>query len=810
MNINLQINGKEVTVKEGKTIMEVAAKLGIYIPHFCYHPKLSIAANCRMCLVDVEKSPKPLPACATAALDGMVVRVDSPKAKEAQNSVMEFLLINHPLDCPICDQGGECQLQDLAVGYGMSKSRYAEEKRVVVEKNLGSLIATDMTRCIHCTRCVRFGREIGGIMELGMAGRGEHAEIMPFIERTVNSELSGNMIDVCPVGALTSKPFRFTARPWELSQKLGIATHDAWGSNLVLHVKDNVIKRVTPHDNHAINQCWISDRDRFSYTGLQAPDRAQSPLFRSPDARQFNKVPWQESIRFVVRAVKSAIAAHGANKIGFLASPSATNEELFLLQKIARGLGCDNLDSRLRQRDFSSVVPTEYGFRIAEMAKAGALLLVGASPPDEAPLLAARLRGQRRQPTMSIGPRALSERMPIVAEAVMRPSQLAENLHHINCFLGLSHHSSESLFDKTKLPAALENIAHRLKQTQGAKHIILGAAVCESPYLDAILKQVNILSTDLDIKVGALCGGANAAGANRFGFFPQQDGMHTQAMLDESLEAAVLFNCEPADFAEQSRAESFLLRTKFVCGIVSHVGGLERFADVLLPTAAFGENEGTITNGEGVSQQFTAAVPPPGEARPGWKILRVLGEALGIDGFDFESLDEVRAMMADFAPSANANPPPDSQTNVDSGNKASSPQNHRAQTNTNSPADLEKEDGEKWELAGGCAPYHADMVVRRSEVLQKTAIGKKASTAFLNPQDMAALSLDNGAAVRLSDGENEWDSRVFADKNIAPGVVDAHPPNLRTNGITLRALAETEHAESALPAKHSMAKAVAA
>ena len=348
--ISLEIDGKTVEVPAGSTVMDAANKLGIYIPHFCWHKKLSIAANCRMCLVQIEKAPKPLPACATPVANGQKVYTHSEYAHKAQHAVMEFLLINHPLDCPICDQGGECQLQDLAVGYGASASRFEEMKRVVPNKNLGPLISTDMTRCIHCTRCVRFGQEIAGVMELGMAGRGEHSEILAFVGKTVDSELSGNVIDLCPVGALTSKPFRYTARTWELSRERSVSPHCGLGANLVVQVKQNRVMRVLPLENEAINECWLSDKDRFAYQGLNAPDRLTTPMLR--EGGRWREVDWPTALDAVAKGLAQVRDTHGRDAIGFLATPHSTLEELHLLAKLARGLGSDNVDFRLRQTDF--------------------------------------------------------------------------------------------------------------------------------------------------------------------------------------------------------------------------------------------------------------------------------------------------------------------------------------------------------------------------------------------------------------------------------------------------------------------------
>ncbi|MDP3686326.1 MAG: NADH-quinone oxidoreductase subunit NuoG, partial [Sulfurimicrobium sp.] len=362
--------------------------------HFCYHKKLSIAANCRMCLVQVEKAPKPLPACATPVTDGMKVLTRSESAIRAQKGVMEFLLINHPLDCPICDQGGECQLQDLAVGFGGVASRYEEEKRVVANKELGPLISTDMTRCIHCTRCVRFGQEISGVMELGQAGRGEHSEIMPFVERTVDSELSGNMIDLCPVGALTSKPFRYTARAWELTRRASVSPHDSLGSNLAVHVKSNRVMRVVPRENESINECWLSDKDRYSYEALNSEQRLTQPMIKRHG--EWQECDWQTALEYVANGLKRIRDDHGADQIGALASPHSTLEELYLVQKLVRGLGSGNVDHRTRQSDFSADGATRgapwLGQSIAAVQELDCILVVGSNLRKDHPLLAHRLR----------------------------------------------------------------------------------------------------------------------------------------------------------------------------------------------------------------------------------------------------------------------------------------------------------------------------------------------------------------------------------------------------------------------------------
>ncbi len=429
------IDGIETEVRNGATVMEAANGLGIYIPHFCYHKQLSIAANCRMCLVQVEKAPKPLPACATPVADGMKVMTRSDYARTAQDGVMEFLLINHPLDCPICDQGGECQLQDLAVGYGKSASRFTEEKRVVLNKNLGPLISTDMTRCIHCTRCVRYGQELAGVMELGMIGRGEHAEIISFVGKTVDSELSGNMIDLCPVGALTSKPFRYTARTWELSRRKSVSPHDSLGSNLVVQVKQNRVMRVLPLENDELNQCWLSDRDRFSYEGLNSEERLTKPMIKEDG--HWREVDWQVALEHVARGLSETRFKYDPNEIGALASPHSTLEEMALLAKLVRAMGGDNVDHRLRQSDFSAdgkrAGAPWLGMKLAELGQLDRVLLVGSFLRKDHPLLASRLRQMAKLKTkLNVLHCADDELlMPVANKLITRPGDLVAALAQV-------------------------------------------------------------------------------------------------------------------------------------------------------------------------------------------------------------------------------------------------------------------------------------------------------------------------------------------------------------------------------------------
>src|SRR5688572_16867786 len=511
--ITLEIDGQSVQVAPGATVMDAATKLGIFVPHFCYHKKLSIAANCRMCLVQVEKAPKPLPACATPATEGMKAFTHSAPAINAQKGVMEFLLINHPLDCPICDQGGECQLQDLAVGYGASASRYQEEKRVVVNKNLGPLISTDMTRCIHCTRCVRFGQEVAGVMELGMAGRGEHSEILSFVGRTVDSELSGNMIDLCPVGALTSKPFRYTARAWELSRRRSVSPHDSLGSGLVVQAKQERVMRVLPLEQEDVNECWISDRDRFAYEGLNSEERLLYPMVKR--AGQWAEVDWPEALEAAAQGLKDAVARHGADALGALLAPHLTLEELHLATGIARGLGSDNIDHRIHQADFRARPKGApwLGMSIADLVKLESILVVGSTLRKEQPLLSARLRGAAKR-GLQLSVLHVTEDdllMPVAARSVVRPGALAAGLADIA--KGVNQDGT---------------IAASLKGRRSA--ILLGHYAQQHPDYAVLLAMARELGRATGATVGVLPQGANAVGAHLVGAHPTR-GLDAAAMV---------------------------------------------------------------------------------------------------------------------------------------------------------------------------------------------------------------------------------------------------------------------------------------
>ncbi|HEV3008162.1 MAG TPA: NADH-quinone oxidoreductase subunit NuoG [Burkholderiales bacterium] len=596
------VDGTEVEVAHGSTVMDATNKLGVYVPHFCYHKKLSIAANCRMCLVEVEKAPKPLPACATPVTDGMKVWTHSKLAKDAQNGVMEFLLINHPLDCPICDQGGECQLQDLAVGYGGSNSRYTEEKRIVLRKELGPLVAAEeMSRCIQCTRCVRFGQEIGGIMELGLAGRGENAEIVSFVGRAVDSELSGNMIDLCPVGALTSEPFRYKARTWELTRRRSVSPHDSLGSNLVVQVKQNQVMRVLPLENDAINECWLSDKDRFSYDGLNSPDRLRRPMVKRDG--NWEEVDWEQAFDFLVPRLQE--------DFGVLASPHATLEELHLVSKF--GVAAD---FRLRHSDFSADgkragIPW-LGMPVAELGKLDRVLVVGSFLRKDHPLIAHRLR-----------------------QAAKRGAQI-HLLHSVDDDW-LMPIASKKIVSPTEIPAAIASFKEILAAGKNAA-VFLGNFAQQHPQAAAIHAAAQDLAQVTSAKIGIFGEAANSLG----GYLA---GLPTGGNLNDVLKqrSLVLLNVEPElDCADPLAARLSIATAHFIVSLTPFKTGLE-YADVLLPIAPFTETAGTFVSTEGRVQSFHATVHPLGDARPGWKVLRVLGSLLGRQGFDFDTVEQVRA-----------------------------------------------------------------------------------------------------------------------------------------------------------------------
>lgn len=653
--VEIELDGKKVDVTEGSMIMHAADKAGTYIPHFCYHKKLSIAANCRMCLVDVEKAPKPMPACATPVTQGMIVRTKSEKAIKAQQSVMEFLLINHPLDCPICDQGGECQLQDLAVGYGGSSSRYEEEKRVVFHKDVGPLISMEeMSRCIHCTRCVRFGQEVAGVMELGMTQRGEHSEIETFVGDSVDSELSGNMIDICPVGALTSKPFRYSARTWELSRRKSVSPHDSTGANLIVQVKNNRVMRVVPLENEDVNECWIADRDRFSYEALNGPERLTQPMLKQ--GGQWQQVDWQTALEYVANGLRQIKADHGAQSIGTLVSPHSTLEELHLAAMLTRELGSDNIDYRLRNAEFTAFEGVRWlGTSIASLTQVQRALVVGSNLRKEHPLFAQRIRqAVRKGAALSVITSAslMADRdawaIDVAQSSIVDADQWVEALAAVAAAIGATNGATAPLAPTNAPDDAAKAIAASLLSGE-RKAVLLGNAAAHHAQASSLLALANWIGAQTGATVGYLTEAANTVGAQLVGAFPKNGGLDAGRMLaaGSGLKAVMLLNTEPVfDSAAGAAAADVIGNAQMVVTLSPFKANLA-FSDVLLPIAPFSETPGTFVNAEGRLQGFHAVVKPQGETRPAWKVLRVLANLLGLPGFAFESTADVLATIGD-------------------------------------------------------------------------------------------------------------------------------------------------------------------
>ena len=757
--INLEIDGTKVSVDSGATVMDAANKLGTFIPHFCYHKKLSIAANCRMCLVQVEKAPKPLPACATPATEGMKVQTNSQYAKTAQQGVMEFLLINHPLDCPICDQGGECQLQDLAVGYGGSASRYQEVKRVVVNKNLGALISTDMTRCIHCTRCVRFGQEVAGVMELGQAGRGEHSEILAFVGQTVDSELSGNMIDLCPVGALTSKPFRYTARTWELSRRKSVSPHDGLGSNLVVQVKQDRVMRVLPLENEAVNECWLSDKDRFSYEGLNAPDRLTRPMIKQ--GGQWLEVDWPAALEMVAQGLKDIKANHGAESIAALASPHQTLEELYLLNKLVRALGSNNIDTRLRQADTRGDAGTQgarwLGMKLADIASLKSILVIGSTLRKDHPLIANRLRqAVKKGLQLNIVHVADDELLMKVANtATVAPSQFTATLAAIVKSLAEAKNikvASEvtSLVNAATATPQTTAIAHSLKE-DGKSAVLLGNFAQHHPNYTTIHLLAQEIARLAAANFGFLGEAANSVGAEAIGATPGPTGYCAQGMIANPRKAYLVLGVEPAlDCFDPTKTLAALKAADMVVSLSAFKGDVCEYATVVLPIAPFTETGGSFVNTEGVVQTFNGVVKPLGEARPAWKVLRVLGNLLGLTGFEQDNVDAIGKEIA-----------ADVQAFV-----TAKLNNQLAGVSATADAAVSG-----IERVGEVPIYAADALVRRAPSLQKTADAKNAARLFVAKDIAAKQGIRDGAMVRVTQNDAAILMQAKVDGRLAAGCV---------------------------------------
>jgi len=766
--VAFEVDGQKLKARPGAMLIEATDAAGIDIPRFCYHKKLSVAANCRMCLVEVVKAPKPLPACATPVAEGMQVFTQSPVAIAAQQGTMEFLLINHPLDCPICDQGGECDLQEMSIGYGGGHSEYAETKRVVADRDIGPLIATEMTRCIHCTRCVRFGEEIAGVRELGATGRGEKTRIGTYIAKTVDSEMSGNVIDLCPVGALTSKPFRFTARSWEMARRPGIAAHDCVGSNIEYLTRRGEVMRVDPREREEINECWLSDRDRFSYQGLEQ-GRLLTPRIKK--GGQWQDTDWQTALEATVVGLKKVRDELGPEAIMALLSPSSTTEEAYLLQKLMRGVGSNNIDHRLRQMDFAGQeqepAAPSLGRSIESLAGVKAALLIGSHVRKEQPIVAHRLAqaAHKGAEVHFVNGMDYAFNFPVASQIVGNPTAMEEHLAAI----------AKALLDGKKAPPEVEGldvllkgrrssasekaIAVSLKAAGGDAAILLGQQALMHPALSHVHALAQAIAVLSGATLGVLSDGANAAGAWLAGAVPHRlpggvdvpsAGKYTRAMYGAEASAFVLLNAEPdLDGAVPGPFRRAISKSELVVALSAYESEyLGTRCDVMLPITPFSETSGTFVNGEGRWQSFAAAVPPKGDARPAWKVLRVLGNLLAVDGFDQVSsedvLNELKGVLEDHAL-------PSERT-------------------WRCPVGLTPKDDELWRIAS-VPPYAVDAVVRHAESLQETADGVGSANAAMCAGQAHALDIEAGQRIRLHQHDFSGDFVVDVDGRVPAGCI---------------------------------------
>ena len=747
--VEIELDGKVVEVPQGSMVMHAANKLGTYIPHFCYHKKLSIAANCRMCLVEVEKAPKPLPACATPATQGMKVFTHSARAVEAQRSVMEFLLINHPLDCPICDQGGECQLQDLAVGYGKSESRYNEEKRVVFHKNVGPLISMqEMSRCIHCTRCVRFGQEVAGVMELGMVNRGEHSEITTFVGQTVDSELSGNMIDICPVGALTSKPFRYAARTWELARKRSVSPHDSLGANTTVQTKANKVMRVVALENEAINECWISDRDRFAYEGLNSADRVTLPMVKQ--GGQWLETDWESALDYVARSLTTITAESGPNAVAALAHPISSTEELYLLQKVIRGLGSNQVDTRLHQTDVkASAFAPWLGMTVTKLSELDRTLVIGSFLRKDQPLIAARLRAaaKRGLQVHRIDAGGDDWLIPTAVSMSVTPSTWLNALSEVA--LAVAKAKSVSVPAGTfNLPISTAAQAITESLISGATTaVLLGSSAIAHPHASDLHVLAQFIAEHTGATLGFLPVGGNAVGAGLVGV----NGAGVESVLSGERRAVILMNLEPdSDLPNPAQARAALAKANTVIALSAYQSAdLLEVADVILPIATYTETVSSFVNLEGRVQTIQPAVKPLGDARPAWKVLRVLGGLLNLDGFLYNMPEEV---LGDAL-----------------GDNYCTKLDNQPTTNTLSNGNLAPLNG--LERLADVNIYAGDPIVRRSPALQLTRDAKRGNQVGLGRALFQELGLKEGDLVRVTQGSQSVDLPATLEANLALGAV---------------------------------------
>ncbi|MBU3609343.1 NADH-quinone oxidoreductase subunit G [Polynucleobacter wuianus] len=746
--VEIELDGKTVEVPQGSMVMHAANKLGTYVPHFCYHKKLSIAANCRMCLVEVEKAPKPLPACATPVTQGMKVFTHSAKAVEAQRSVMEFLLINHPLDCPICDQGGECQLQDLAVGYGKSNSRYDEEKRVVFHKNVGPLISMqEMSRCIHCTRCVRFGQEVAGVMELGMINRGEHSEITTFVGQTVDSELSGNMIDLCPVGALTSKPFRYEARTWELGRKRSVSPHDSLGANTTVQTKANKVMRVVALDNEEINECWISDRDRFAYEGLNSKDRITTPMVKQ--GGQWLETDWQSALDYVAHSLKTISSESGPQSIGALAHPISSTEELHLLQKIVRGLGSNQVETRLRQTDIAGAATAPWlGMPIAKLSTLDRALVIGSFLRKDQPVLAARLRTATKRGLQVSRIDAGGDDWLITATGIAAaPSAWLNALSEVALAIAIAKSVSAPV-GTFNLPvsAPAQKIADSLLSGSTAA-VLIGSAAIAHPHSSDLHFLAQFIAEQTGATLGFLPVGGNAVGAS----LVNANGAGIESVLSGDRRAVLLMNIEPdSDLPNPEQARAALAMANTVIALSAYKSAdLLEVADVILPITPFTETVSTFVNAEGRAQTIQPAVKPLADSRPAWKVLRVLGGLLNLDGFLYNLPEEVLGEAL--------------------GDNYCTRLNNQSAANSVANGTVAPLNG--LERLSDVNIYAGDQIVRRSSALQLTRDAKRGNQVGLGQKLFNALGLKEGDAVQVSQGNHSVALPATLEVNLAEGAV---------------------------------------
>jgi NADH-quinone oxidoreductase subunit G len=721
--VTIEIDGNSMSVPKGSMIIQAADKAGIPIPRFCYHEKLSIAANCRMCLVDVEKAPKPMPACATPVMDGMKVYTQSKRALDSQRNVMEFLLINHPLDCPICDQGGECELQDVALGYGRSVSRFVEKKRVVADEDIGPLVATDMTRCIHCTRCVRFVAEIAGTYELGGMGRGEALQIGTYIGKNINSELSGNIIDVCPVGALTNKPFRYRARPWELIARDGIGYHDALGGNLHLHLRNRDVLRTVPRANEAINETWASDRDRYSHTGLAAADRVTRPMVHDGDS--WREVDWNQAL---ARAAELLRAVPG-DALGMLVHPATSNEEGALLAALAAGLGCTSIDHRIGVQDFADAPVAEpFEATLADIEQAGAILLIGCNPRLEAPLLGHRVRKAWKAGARisAVNPVDFEMNFDLASKRIVAPGAMVDVLLGIARALGNDSAQTPSTGMADALGAAVIDdgilaLANSIRDV-GTAVVLVGESALSHPQASWLRALARHIAACIGGRVDFIPQGANAVGLAAHGVLPS--GQNAAQQLAQPRRGYLLYGIEPQhDFVDNAAALQAFSHAETVVAFAAYApDALRRVARVILPIGLLPEIDATLTNAMGQKQRVGAAARLPGEARPGWRVLRALGEALGVAGFDFVDLAEFSQRMHG-APARSG-----------SGLAARSSR----------PVD-------GLQRVATRAIYRSDAVVRRAAPLNAHPL-TRGPGIDLHPEDALAIGLSDGAMAHVDDG----------------------------------------------------------